>query len=357
MRYWVIRTDKKSTDWIWSELREGRLRQGWGYRDDQDLHLIAAALIARQPLNDDQGYTWRGNRRLLETEADGAKPGDLVLLPHLPRHGSWSVARVCGPYRWEGPGHTNAGGMPDFGHILPVLIVSRRPINPLEEAVSARLRQTMHVLSRMWNIDSLAPDVKELVEAVGAESPKPLPTATEPLPTILPAIEPVGTEPAESAPPVLDRLPKVFSVVEAATWEALQKQFHGAEFERPCVLLLEILYGDENVEHTGGSGERGADAICNYTDPLGLGHRLAVQIKMWSWDADWTRPLDQLRQAYEAYDGITGGVILSTSERVSARFEAHRRELEAELHIPIKFILRGELIRLFMAHLPELVEP
>jgi hypothetical protein len=85
-------------------------------------------------------------------------------------------------------------------------------------------------------------------------------------------------------------------------------------------------------------------------------HRLAVQIKMWSWDADWTRPLEQLRQAYAAYEGITGGVILSTSERVSDHVEARRRELETELHIPIKVILRGELIRLFVAHLPGLVE-
>jgi hypothetical protein len=142
--------------------------------------------------------------------------------------------------------------------------------------------------------------------------------------------------------------------VEVATWEALQKQFHGAEFERPCVLLLEALYGDGNVEHTGGSGERGADAIVTHDDPLGVTHRLAVQVKMWSWDADWTRPLEQIRQASGAYEGITGGVILSTSERVSERFEEHRRKLEAELRIPIRVVLRQELVRLFVAHLPEI---
>jgi hypothetical protein len=244
--------------------------------------------------------------------------------------------------------------MPDFGHILPVELISTRPISPLEDAVSARLRQTMRVQSRMWNIDSLAMDVEELVAAVATGTAKPLPAALDQPLEVQPVVEPFRPVPVSAA---LDRLPRVFSAVEAATWEALQKQFHGAEFERPCVLLLELLYGDENVEHTGGSGERGADAICNYTDPLGLSHRLAVQIKMWNWDADWTRPLEQIRQAYEAYDGITGGVILSTSERVSDRFEAHRRALETELHIPVKVILRGELLRLFIAHLPDLVEP
>jgi hypothetical protein len=327
-RYWVVRTDKAKTEYVAGELAQRRLRQGWGWTDEQDLRTIAADSQVGKALTDAQKSTWRGNRRLLDSEPDGVRPGDLVLLPHQPSHGSWSLVRVSGPYRWEHPTELNSYDMPDYGHILPVEMVSTRPIHPFEDAVSARLRQTMRVLSRMWNIDSLGADVDELVEAC--------------------------SQGAVAPPPSVDRLPKVLSAVEAATWEALQKQFHGAEFERPCVLLLEALYGDGNVEHTGGSGERGADAIVTHDDPLGVTHRLAVQIKMWSWDADWTRPLEQIRQASGAYEGITGGVILSTSERVSERFEEHRRKLEAELRIPIRVVLRQELVRLFVARLPEI---
>jgi hypothetical protein len=327
-RYWVVRTDKAKTEYVAGELAQGRLRQGWGWTDEQDLRAVAVASRAGKALTDAQKSTWRGNRRLLDSEPDGVRPGDLVLLPHQPSHGSWSLVRVSGPYRWEHPTELNSYDMPDYGHILPIEMVSTRPIHPFEDAVSARLRQTMRNMSRMWNIDALGPDVDELAEACshGAVAP----------------------------PPAVDRLPKVLSAVEVATWEALQKQFHGAEFERPCVLLLEALYGDGNVEHTGGSGERGADAIVTHDDPLGVTHRLAVQIKMWSWDADWTRPLEQIRQASGAYEGITGGVILSTSERVSERFEEHRRKLEAEVRIPIRVVLRQELVRLFVAHLPEI---
>jgi hypothetical protein len=327
-RYWVVRTDKAKTEYVAGELAQGRLRQGWGWTDEQDLRAVAVASRAGKALTDAQKSTWRGNRRLLDSEPDGVRPGDLVLLPHQPSHGSWSLVRVSGPYRWEHPTELNSYDMPDYGHILPIEMVSTRPIHPFEDAVSARLRQTMRNMSRMWNIDALGPDVDELAEACshGAVAP----------------------------PPAVDRLPKVLSAVEVATWEALQKQFHGAEFERPCVLLLEALYGDGNVEHTGGSGERGADAIVTHDDPLGVTHRLAVQIKMWSWDADWTRSLEQIRQASGAYEGITGGVILSTSERVSERFEEHRRKLEAEVRIPIRVVLRQELVRLFVAHLPEI---
>lgn len=327
-RYWVMRTDKARTEYVARELAQGRLRQGWGWDDSQDLHAVAAAQRAGRALDDAEKSAWRGNRRLLDSEPDGVRQGDLVLLPHQPSHGFWALVRVAGPYRWEHPSELNSYEMPDYGHILPIEVVSARPIHPFEDAVSARLRQTMRNMSRMWNIDALGPDVDELAEAC--------------------------SQGVVAPPPSVDRLPKVLSAVELATWDALQKQFHGAEFERPCVLLLEALYGDGNVEHTGGSSERGADAIVTHEDPLGVTHRLAVQIKMWSWDADWTRPLDQIRQASGAYEGISGGVILSTSERTSERFEEHRRHLESELRIPIRVVLRQELVRLFVAHLPEI---
>jgi hypothetical protein len=91
-----------------------------------------------------------------------------------------------------------------------------------------------------------------------------------------------------------------------------------------------------------------------HTDPFGVTHRLAVQIKMWTWDADWTRPLEQIRQAYDAYEGITGAIVLSTSERLTERFEARRREVEAQLRVPVCVVLRQELVRAFLRHLPDL---
>ena len=181
---------------------------------------------------------------------------------------------------------------------------------------------------RLWNINGLGAEVSRVVSAVEA---------------------------GERGDPLAKRLPRVLEGLERAAWESLVHHYHGAEFEKPCVMLLESLYGEENVEHTGGSGERGADAVCRHTDPLGVQHRLAVQVKMWEWDAAWTRPLDQIRQAYRAYEGITAGVIIATSETASNGFEAARVALEKELRIPVQVILRKDLLRLFIAHLPEIV--
>lgn len=332
-RYWVIRTDKNFTEFIWSELKQGRLRQGWGWRSDQDLRQLVELRDRGTPFNEHQQQTWRGNRRLLSSEPDSVQIGDVVITPHLPRHGMWSIIRVTGDYAYDGPGEPGSYRGEDYSHVLPVELLTseERPVSPFEDGVAAVLRQTMGVRSRMWNIDSLGPEVEALLGIVRS-----------------------GAAPV---PASLNRLPQVLTSAEVAAWDEIVRQFHGAEFERPCIMLLEVLYGEGNVEHTGGRSEQGADAICTYTDPLGIVHRAAVQIKMWSWDADWTRPLDQIRQAHGAYEGITAGVILSTSVRVTERFEKARADLEADLRIPVRVLLREELVRLFLANLTRLAAP
>ena len=324
--YWVMRTDRRSAPFIWAELKDGRLRQGWGYDPSQNLEVILAATRSEEKLTDEQASCWRRNRRLLSSELDGIQQKDIVIAPHLPNYGVWSIARVVGGYQFDIPESQG-----DYGHILTVelLTTEKRPVNPYEETVSARLRQTMRNQLPLWNINGLGPEVERIISAIQAGVP--------------------------AGDPIAERLPLVLYGLEGATWREFQHHYKGAEFEKPCVMLLKSLYGEDNVEHTGGKNERGADAICSYIDPLSVEHRVAVQIKMWEWDADWTRPLDQIRQAYHAYEGITAAVIFSTSEKTTNSFEAARAKLEKELRIPVRVILRKELLKLFISHLPKIV--
>jgi len=88
-----------------------------------------------------------------------------------------------------------------------------------------------------------------------------------------------------------------------------------------------------------------ADGICWSLNPfgaLGVPHRVAVQIKMWTWDAGWTRPLEQIKKACQSYEGITSSVILSTSERVTPEFEEVGAKLQKDLWFPVRVILRRE---------------
>ena len=50
--------------------------------------------------------------------------------------------------------------------------------------------------------------------------------------------------------------------------------------------LLEAVFGEGAVNHTGGPSERGADFICSREGPLGTPETTAVQVKMWEGDLD-----------------------------------------------------------------------
>src|ERR1700733_13914618 len=114
-RYWVMRTDRNKIEFLSQELNEGRLRQGWGYSSEQDLNHIAATLSRGEKLTHDQRLSWRGNRRILSTQRDGIQMNDLIVLPHLPKLGHWSVVRVTDPY-WFAIDAVKG----DYGHVLPV---------------------------------------------------------------------------------------------------------------------------------------------------------------------------------------------------------------------------------------------
>ncbi len=165
--HWGIRTDtENNTDYIWRELRQGRLRQGWGRRPLEDLELIEGQVRDGRPLDEGQQQTWRGNRRLLSTQPDAVQIGDLAVLPHVAGYGTWTIARITGPYRFSTDDGRNYLGAPDFGHILPVEIVTD-PIPWRDPAHSETLRAAMRQRQRMWSLAPVADEVDDLARKFG----------------------------------------------------------------------------------------------------------------------------------------------------------------------------------------------
>ena len=173
-RYWALRTDQSRREFMWRELRDGRLRQGWGYRSDQDLELLARLRSRGSDLKVHQRDAWRGNRRLLPTEPGAVQVGDLVVFLHLPRYGAWSIARVTGGYRFEISEMPNAvDGTPDYGHIRDVeLLTGDALIDPERDAVSDGLRAAMRNRQRMWSIDPWGEEVERLAVARAGAPPR-----------------------------------------------------------------------------------------------------------------------------------------------------------------------------------------
>ena len=107
--------------WLYKELTEGRLRQGWGAPG------LALRTADGRPVEKSQweetyrekvGHIWGDPspqrfailRRMLEMD-----DGSMVVVPKMPERNQFTIARVSGPYRFEIDRDQG-----DFGHIVPV---------------------------------------------------------------------------------------------------------------------------------------------------------------------------------------------------------------------------------------------
>jgi hypothetical protein len=157
-RYWVLRTDRANRSRLWSEVTQGRLRQGWGEVDDQDLRQLQAVARSGGVWTETQRAAIR-NRRMLSSEPNSIQVGDLIIVPHMPAESRISVVRAVGPYAYG-----EAAGWPEYRHILPVELLSDPGgIDLNSPAISRRLRASLGNQHRMWNIDPVGPDVERLV--------------------------------------------------------------------------------------------------------------------------------------------------------------------------------------------------
>jgi len=329
--YTAVRTDKSARALILRELTEGRLRQGWGGADDQDLRKIRARRQAGETLSKHERSAW-GNRRLLEESWDGLQTGDVLLLPNLPEQGQWLFARITGPYRFDKPHEWK-----DYGHIRPVELIRSpdRPlavVHPSYALVPAGLRRSMRCMHRMWSLDQFSDAIEAILAAI--------------------------TQGAETNTPMFadQRLEAFAKEMRANAYELIDHAFGGAELEQLALRVLTARYRsthpEAKVEHKGGRNEHGIDILVELPDPLGVDLRIGVQVKKHV-GTEWAmKSLHQLEEA-RAHWGIHAGVVLTTAETFSEGFEAARSELEEKLKIPIRVILREEFVGMVLAHLTE----
>ena len=172
----IFRTHEGDT-WLHEELRDGRLRQGWGV---PGLSLIAghdkpvdkrgweAAYREQTGWGDPSPKRFAILNRMLELD-----DGDIVVMPKMPSWDRFTVARVSGRYRFE-----VALGRDDFGHIVPVYRDSVRTFahrsNDQAFLVSALFSRANH-----WSAVSFCSGaeqvsaVRRLLEMPGSVAEKP----------------------------------------------------------------------------------------------------------------------------------------------------------------------------------------
>lgn len=159
-RYWAMRTSPWERPYIWAEAEAGRLRQGWGWAAEQNLQVIAETVRRHGGLSEEQQMAWP-SRRMLSTESDGMRLGDLILSPNIPEWGRLSIFRLIGSYEYAPDAPRRFDDR--FGHILPVTLLVG-DIDRQAVQVSDALRITLRNPSRLWSISPYGGDVERLVD-------------------------------------------------------------------------------------------------------------------------------------------------------------------------------------------------
>lgn len=340
-RYWVIRTDRRIKPLLVEELRSGRLRQGWGYCDDQDLRLIKVRIDkgtgGEAGLSASQRDAIR-NLKMLTASEGGIRPGDVVLTPNLPEEGHFFITEVAGAYRFEmldlrnTPHDVNGVGS-DYGHILPVRLLSPAKVNRYSDRVHADIRTTLRSPGRMWNADWCGEKIEQLITDI--------------------------RNGVDLSPPATGRA-RLGAAWEAAVAHAtdelrrklepgLTSRFRAAEWEEPIKIAVESLYPSCNVRWVGGPQENGADIIVELPNYFAEKPWLIlVQIKDYSGEIG-PSVVSQLLKALEHY-GNDGNVIclvaMTMAERASADFYERANTASREVGVPIEVVCREKMLDL-----------
>ena len=330
--YWASRIQTDYRNYFWSELQEGRLRQGWGYDPGQDLRIVET--LPWDQRSEAQQEVYR-QRRMLDGE-DGWQVGDIILVPHVPESGMFALVEVTGPYRFE-----IASGQGDFGHIREVRLLTPNGVANTSQIVGSALRSTLRTASRIWRVWDRDAEFERIIEH--ANDPEVVKHSTE-----------------------VQRTEKVLGTAMEKAVKALQSSFKKdlndalgkAEWENVIALTLRSHFPTAEVVHTGGPSEQGADVTIEIPDPFG-GPTWVIVIQIKDYEGEvGPEVAAQLRQAIKAYrqeaDGknegkrVVSAVLASTNASASDALREEASRIKNETGVPVTVIHGDALMKLIL---------
>ncbi len=246
--YWGYRIDVKNPDFFFKELEQGRLRQGWGYAENQKL-----------PDTTDSGA--RKNLRMYHN----VKEGDILLIPRLPDWGSVAIAEAAEDWDNEEKGYRFEidDEKKDFGHIFPANYIGC--FNRHGKDVSGNIQSTLKARNRFWNISRLSEDVEKIMKNL--EGNKESTSVIENIKNIVSEKVKTYFDLKECCDRIVDEYNKKFT---ASQWEEVLKN------------VLEKIYPEYEIEKTGGmkEEEHGTDILVNVPGiSISESYNIAIQVK------------------------------------------------------------------------------
>lgn len=245
--YWCYRVDTSKIKFFTNELNEGRLRQGWGWDEAQDLRNFKL----------DEGA---GRNRPMFNKV---KKGDILLIPQVPNWGEVALVEATGDWNKEYIFEIDPT-FGDYGHIFPAKYLKKFSRN--NENVTGNLRSTLKNPSRFWNINHYSDDVEILLGSQVTELSK----RQDHNSRLESSIGTVFNE-------VFDE-----TVFADKLYDKLTEQFTREEWEFALVYGLKEMFPFYQIERVGGKEEKnhGTDILIKLPSILSnYTYAIAIQVK------------------------------------------------------------------------------
>jgi len=309
--YWCYRVDTSRIKFFTDELNEGRLRQGWGWDEAQDLRNFKL----------DEGA---GRNRPMFNKV---KKGDVLLIPQVPNWGE--VALVEATEDWnKGYVFKIDQTLGDYGHIFPAKYLKKFSRN--NENVTGNLRSTLKNPSRFWNINHYSDDVEILLSSQVTELSK----RQDHNSRLESSIGTVFNEAFDE------------TVFADKLYEKLTEQFTREEWEFALVHGLKQMFPFYQIERVGGKEEvnHGTDILIKLPSIISnYGYAIAIQVKDYDGFVG-TEVIAQINKADKYWDSENLKLIEKIVIITKAKKDDNIRLLEHDKNI--KFIFATELKQL-----------
>lgn len=326
-QYVAMRTDESARKWLFNQLKDGKLRQGWGNDLKLNLNSLRKKVTqgSKQALSSEEAACWRGNRRLLSTENDGLKTGDVVLIPKMPEPPLFCLARITSDeYKYEIDSHEK-----DFGHIRDVELLIETGIHPDNIKVPAGLRRSLRCKSRLWSIDYYKKSIEDIISCLS---------------------DPSSVEALSKRADLDEKIEHIRTGIIDELDKLLEKHFRGEELEG----FLERVFGRiyTKVTKTGGAGEKGADLRCQMEDGSDDPMTIAVQVKNWRGKTGDDRGIAQLETTFKADPTMSKAILLTLLDEIDDSLNKRREKLQAIAKVPVSILKREETLELILSTWP-----
>ncbi len=325
MNCWAMRTSRNNDEhraFLKTELENGRLRQGWGKHESQNLELIHQLWEKGEKLSIDQELAGKHWRMWNGSGEDYMQLGDLVVIPNMPQDGLFTICKVTGDYYFD----IENKDFEDFGHIRPVKALTPGGVSNTHDLVEARLRRSFRCHSRMWNLKPYAECLNNIVRS--GRPPQELAS---------------GSSPKERAETVASALiADQINEMANQLWKALPSKVRAEEWEGVLRDILKRLF-PVSVHHTGGSNERGTDIEIIIQNPFKENEDrdwiIPIQVKDYDGEVD-INVASQLKDAFESRsetNQVIAVVLLASNAEASKDLIKRMDELTKEKGVPFIF--------------------